>query len=721
MTTSTGPRSLLDAQAPEPGPGELLQAEDLRVDFATSRGLVRAVDGVSLRIGRGESVGVVGESGSGKSAFALSLMGLLPDYANVTGSLSFAGREVLDLPRGEVQRLRGRSIGMVFQDPNASLNPVRTVGAQLVETLRMLLGMSRGQARARAVELLAQVGLPEPRRQLGAYPHELSGGMRQRVMIALALAGEPELLIADEATTALDVSVQAQILMLLREIIASRSMSMLIITHDLGVAASVADRIAVMYAGRLAEVGPAQAVFAQPQHPYTYALLQCIPSLDSDPGALLTSIEGQAPDPLERPSACAFAARCPLVHDRCVTEHPPLDRRQEHTGDPRHRAACWATQDASAEPVPVQLAALPARPSRSGDQERSPHAKDPRPEPGGTPLLELKQLQVRYRQRGNLFHCGARDMVAVRDISLQLQQGQTLGLVGESGSGKSSTARAVLRLEGGTSGQILFGGQDITALPERRMRRIRPHLQLIMQDITTSLSPRFSVEQAIAEPLSAHRVVPAGGRSAHIAGLLRDVALSPDLAARPARELSGGQRQRVNIARALATRPQLIVADEPTSALDVSVRAQILNLMKRLQREHDLAYLFISHDLTVVRQMSDRIAVMYLGKVVEVADRNQLFDRPQHPYTRALLAAIPMVGRASITPISGEQPSPISPPSGCPFRTRCPKAQSVCAEREPALDAVSPGQSVACFFPGDTAPGGESAGPGNGPEGRPGA
>ncbi len=312
-------------------------------------------------------------------------------------------------------------------------------------------------------------------------------------------------------------------------------------------------------------------------------------------------------------------------------------------------------------------------------------------------------------------------MVAVRDISLQLQQGQTLGLVGESGSGKSSTARAVLRLEGGTSGQILFGGQDITALPERRMRRIRPHLQLIMQDITTSLSPRFSVEQAIAEPLSAHRVVPAGGRSAHIAGLLRDVALSPDLAARPARELSGGQRQRVNIARALATRPQLIVADEPTSALDVSVRAQILNLMKRLQREHDLAYLFISHDLTVVRQMSDRIAVMYLGKVVEVADRNQLFDRPQHPYTRALLAAIPMVGRASITPISGEQPSPISPPSGCPFRTRCPKAQSVCAEREPALDAVSPGQSVACFFPGDTAPGGESAGPGNGPEGRPGA
>jgi oligopeptide/dipeptide ABC transporter ATP-binding protein len=680
----------------------LLTVTDLAVGFETARGVVRAVDGVSFTIGRGESVGVVGESGSGKSVTAMALMGLLPPYARTTGSIRFDGTEVLAQSPRALRRLRGGRIGMVFQDPNASLNPVRTVGAQLIETLRVLRDTGRAAARSSAVDLLDQVGLPEPRRQLAAYPHELSGGMRQRVMIALAMAGEPELLIADEATTALDVSVQAQILVLLGQLIAERGMSLLVITHDLGVAATVSDRIAVMYSGRLAEVGDSDAVFSDPTHPYTYALMRCIPSLDAPLDQAMTSIAGQAPDPLHRPSGCAFSDRCPLVVDRCRAERPALTARP---GQDSHRSACWVTEG-STVPLAQRISSTTA-PVGSAEEVEGAEEVERNGRLGPIPdgeagsdraVLRVRDLEVRYRVRQPFLSRAPRRLVAVRGVDLEIPSGRTLGLVGESGSGKSSTARAVLMLEPHTTGSVSYFGRELTGLPERQLRPLRTQLQMIMQDITTSLSPRFTVEEAISEPLRAHRINPPGGRRAHVASLLRDVSLPADAAGRMARELSGGQRQRVNLARALSTDPDLIVADEPTSALDVSVRAQILNLMRRVQAGRGLSYLFISHDLTVIRQMCDTVAVMYLGKVVETGEKDRIFAEPRHPYTRALLAAVPRIGQHNLTAIAGELPSPLTPPSGCPFRTRCPKAQAICAEREPQLEGAD-GQAVACFFP----------------------
>jgi peptide/nickel transport system ATP-binding protein len=671
----------------------MLDVENLAVTFHTDRGGIRAVDGVTLRIDRGETLGLVGESGSGKSALAQALMRLVPAGTTITGGLTFAGTDVLALDNRGLRRLRGRSIGMVFQDPNATLNPVRTIGAQLAETVRIQLGQGRRAARRTAVDLLGQVGLPTPERQLSAYPHELSGGMRPRVMIALALAGEPELLIADEATTALDVSVQAQILALLRGIIDSRRMSMLLITHDLGVAASISDRLAVMYSGRLAELGPSAEVLDRPEHPYTDALLRCIPAFDGVAGQPLITIEGQAPDPRQRPPGCAFAPRCALAQARCGTETPVMTPR----GAGR-LAACWVTES--------------GRPATTGAE---PEAQTPTltalattaPEPGDErTLLAVDQLRVTYRVRSRAFDRGPSTLVAVRGMSFELGAGETLGLVGESGSGKSSAARAVLRLEPGASGRISFAGRDLNQLSGRALRGVRPDLQMVMQDITTSLDPRFTVAQVIAEPIIAQRIVPAGERAAYVGDLLDAVALPRHVADWQARDLSGGQRQRVNIARALASRPSLIVADEPTSALDVSVRAQILNLMKSLQNERGIAYLFISHDLAVIRQMSDRIAVLYLGKLVEVGTRDEVCDAPQHPYTQALLAAVPTVERRQDTleVLSGEAPSPLHPPTGCPFRTRCARARDICAQQEPPLEPTGATHSVACYFPGEDSP-----------------
>ncbi|HSZ38585.1 MAG TPA: ABC transporter ATP-binding protein [Trebonia sp.] len=674
----------------------LLDVRDLAVTFNTDRGAVRAVDGVTLRIDRGQTLGLVGESGSGKSALAQALMRLLPAGTTVTGRLDFAGTDVLALNGRELRRLRGRAIGMVFQDPNATLNPVRTIGAQLAETVRVQLGQGRAAARRTAVDLLGQVGLPTPERQLSVYPHELSGGMRQRAMIALALAGEPDLLIADEATTALDVSVQAQILALLRGIIDSRRMSMLMITHDLGVAASISDQLAVMYAGRLAEFGPATGVLDRPEHPYTDALLKCVPAFDSVAGLPLVTIEGQAPDPRQRPPGCAFAPRCGFAEARCATDVPALSPR-----GPARLAACWVTESGR----PITGPARPAEPTEPAELAEPAGARAGVGEGAATaaaPLLAVDHLKVAYRVRSGVFDRGPSTLVAVRGMDFELGAGETLGLVGESGSGKSSAARAVLRLEPAASGRIAFAGRDLNRLSGRALRGVRPDLQMVMQDITTSLNPRFTVGQVIAEPIIAQRTVPAHQRAAYIGELLDAVSLPRHVADWQARDLSGGQRQRVNIARALASKPTLIVADEPTSALDVSVRAQILNLMKSLQRERGLAYLFISHDLAVVRQMSDRIAVLYLGKLVEVGSRDEICETPRHPYTQALLAAVPTVERRQdpLAVLAGEAPSPLRPPSGCPFRTRCPRAADICATDEPVLEPAGATHAVACHFPG---------------------
>jgi peptide/nickel transport system ATP-binding protein len=682
----------------------LLDVADLAVTFHTDGGSVRAVDGVTLQIGRGETLGLVGESGSGKSTLAHALMRLLPGRTTITGGLEFAGTDILALDDRGLRKFRGRAIGMIFQDPNATLNPVRTIGAQLMETVRIQLRQGRKAARRTAIDLLGQVELPAAERQLTAFPHELSGGMRQRVMIALALAGEPELLVADEATTALDVSVQAQILALLRGIIDSRRMSLLLITHDLGVAASICDQLAVMYAGRLVELGPVAAVLDGPEHPYTDALLRCIPAFDGAAGQPLATIGGQAPDPRQRPQGCAFAPRCPLAESRCVSEVPRMSPR----GGER-LAACWVTESGRSAATAAKPDEPATAPGQAVDAVSTPAAGLPSeqaragPAPGEPPsLLAVDGLRVAYHVRSRLFDRGPSTLIAVRGMSFELAAGETLGLVGESGSGKSSVARAVLRLEPAASGRISFVGRDLSTLSGRSLRSVRPDMQLVMQDITTSLNPRFTVAQVIAEPIIAQRVVPARERAALISSLLDSVSLPRHVADWQARDLSGGQRQRVNIARALASKPSLIVADEPTSALDVSVRAQILNLMKSLQQERQLAYLFISHDLAVVRQMSDRIAVLYLGKVVEVGERDDVCSAPRHPYTQALLDAVPTIDRRHYTPkvLSGEAPNPLRPPSGCPFRTRCPRAQDICAAQEPALEqADGSGHAVACFFP----------------------
>jgi oligopeptide/dipeptide ABC transporter ATP-binding protein len=670
----------------------LLDVKDLTVSFHTQRGAVRAVDGVTLSIAQGQTLGLVGESGSGKSALAQALMRLLPPGTVIGGGLTFGGADVLALDGRGLRQLRGRGIGIVFQDPNATLNPVRTIGAQLMETVRVQLGQDRRAARRTAADLLGQVGLPTPQRQLTAYPHELSGGMRQRAMIALALAGQPKLLIADEATTALDVSVQAQILALLRGIIEGRGMSLLLITHDLGVASGICDRLAVMYGGRLAELGPTGDVLDRPEHPYTVALLRCVPAFDGVAGRALMTIEGQAPDPRHRPAGCAFAPRCQLAESRCVKENPLMSPRAGS-----RLAACWVTESGRPAGETDEAARQPDEPTpapaRSGD------AADPAGRPD---LLAVDGLRVAYRVRAPLFNRGPSTLVAVRGMSFELAAGETLGLVGESGSGKSSVARAVLRLEPAASGRICFVGRDLTHLSGRALRSVRPNLQMVMQDITTSLNPRFTVAQVISEPIVAQRIVPPHERAAYIGELLDAVSLPRHVADWQARDLSGGQRQRVNIARALASKPALVVADEPTSALDVSVRAQILNLMRSLQQERQLAYLFISHDLAVIRQMSDRIAVLYLGKLVEVGERDEICSAPQHPYTQALLAAVPTIERRRRTPQirSGEAPSALRPPTGCPFRTRCPRARDICADREPALEPDSPTHAVACFFPG---------------------
>jgi oligopeptide/dipeptide ABC transporter ATP-binding protein len=590
-----------------------------------------------------------------------------------------------------LRRIRGKEIGMVFQDPRSSLNPVRTVGSQMEESIRLHLGLNRSAARRRARDFLGMVGLPSPEHQLTSYPYHLSGGMCQRTMIAMALCCEPRLLICDEPTTALDVSVQAQISDLLRRLASELHASLILISHDFSVVAGMADRVAVMYAGQLVETGDTDQIFKRPKHPYTYALLECIPRLDrprphrlrSIPASEIPGFPGQG---------CRFAPRCPLVMDRCLVEMPRLELRE-----PRQMAACWASLEESSV-----TASLSARTTRTSHIETS---HKPNSESADHQmLLQVKDLTVHFPVTGSGAFLGQREIVhAIDDISFGLAEGETLGLVGESGSGKSTTGRTVLMLQQPTRGQIVFEGQNISALSDRAMRRLRPRMQIILQDPYSALDPRMKVGELIAEPLVVHDIAPQSRLGLEVSRLLGTVGLDERYADRYPHELSGGQRQRVCIARALGLRPSLVVADEPTSALDVSIRADILNLMLDLQGQFKLSYLFISHDMSVVRQMSNRIAVMYLGKIVEVADTDTLFRNPSHPYTRALLSAVPIPDPAIErhrrgVAIQGEVPSPIHPPTGCRFHTRCPMAFDRCREEEPALQQLGRGHQAACFL-----------------------
>ncbi|WNI16270.1 ABC transporter ATP-binding protein [Actinacidiphila sp. ITFR-21] len=665
---------------------DLLEVHHLTTRVRTGRGVVRAVDDVSFTLAAGETLGLVGESGSGKSMTGLSLMGLLPPGGTLLAgsSVRLDGRELVGLPERELRQVRGNDIAMVFQDPMTSLDPTKTIGHQVAEPALLHQGRTRAQAAERAAEVLGLVGLPHPRERLKDYPHQLSGGLRQRVLIAMALVNEPRVLIADEPTTALDVTIQAQILALLADLRARLGMAMILITHDMGVTAGHADRVNVMYAGRIAESTGTDRLFGGMRHPYTQSLLASVPQLAQDPARQLPTIPGLPPDLVAPPAGCRFAARCSYATERCRTEEPEL------TGPPEHRYACWHPTDG---PLPRGATAAVPRP-----------AAEPEPVPSG-PLLEARGLVREFPVRGGRLPGRGRAVVhAVSDVSFTLGHGETFGLVGESGCGKTTLGRLLVGLDRPDSGTVALDGTDLGVLRGRELRRRRRDLQMVFQDPFSSLDPRMRVGGILREPLRIQGIGTPREQKARVAELLTEVGLPERGAELFPHEFSGGQRQRVGLARALALTPKLIVADEPVSALDVSVRAQVLNLMKRLQASHRLSYVVISHDLAVVRYIADRIGVMYLGRLVEVGSADDIHLRAAHPYTSGLLRAVPVPDPAAErakagTGVSGELPSPAAPPSGCRFRTRCPLARERCAEEVPALRSFGPGHTAACHFP----------------------
>ena len=672
----------------------LLEVNHLTTRIRTGRGTVQAVDDVSFTLSAGETLGLVGESGCGKSMTGLSLLGLLPPGGAVAdgSSVRLDGRELVGLPERELRTVRGNDIAMVFQDPMTSLDPTRTIGHQVAEPVLLHRGCGRAEARERAVEVLALVGVPHPRERLGDYPHQLSGGLRQRVMIAMALANQPRVLIADEPTTALDVTIQAQILTLLADLKDRLGMAMILITHDMGVMAGHADRINVMYAGRIAESSGTDELFGAMRHPYTQGLLASIPRLTQDSSQPLLTVPGLPPDLYDPPSGCRFAARCVHATGRCRDEAPPPG------GPVGHTFACWHPVDGPLLPVvPVVPAQVTERPAPGLPAV----AAEP---PVARPLLRATGLVKEFPAGGGFLGRGRRTVHAVSGVSLSLGYGETLGLVGESGCGKTTLGRMLVGLERADAGSVTLDGTDIGSLRGRELRRHRRDLQMMFQDPFSSLDPRMRVGEIVREPLRIQGIGSPAQQRDRVGGLLDEVGLPRDALARFPHEFSGGQRQRIGLARALALTPKVIVADEPVSALDVSVRAQVLNLMKRLQAAHELSYVVISHDMAVVRYLADRIGVMYLGRLVELGGADDVHLRPAHPYTAGLLEAVPVpepaVERAKRgAGIGGELPSPLDPPSGCRFRTRCPLAQERCAAEQPSLRRFGPGHTAACHFP----------------------
>ncbi|MGH3910898.1 MAG: dipeptide ABC transporter ATP-binding protein [Pseudonocardiaceae bacterium] len=681
--------------------GPVLEVTDLAVSFPTEQGRVAAVRELSYQISAGEVLGIVGESGSGKSVSSLAVMGLLPPQAKITGSIRFQGRELLGRSDTELSRIRGRRVAMIFQDPLSALTPVYTVGDQVAEALLVHSSLSKRAAGGRAVELLDLVGIPDAARRASAFPHEFSGGMRQRVVIAMAIANDPDLIIADEPTTALDVTVQAQVLQVLATAQEVTGAAVVLITHDLGVVAGFADRVQVMYAGRTVETGSVDDIFYRSRMPYTQGLLGSIPRVDTAERVPLVPIEGQSPSLVGLPAGCPFAPRCRIVIDLCRTTEPALEPVE---GSAAHQSACH------------RAAALPVSDNASDDshhhsQRISPVSDSESYRSQGV-ALHIENLVRHYPVlKGTILRRRMGTVRAVDGISFDLRERETLGLVGESGCGKTTTLMEVLNLAAPAQGRIEVLGTDVSVLDRRRRKELRRDLQVVFQDPVSALDPRLPVLDVLAEPLSAHGVPPAEIRR-RIPELLRLVGLRPEQASRYPGEFSGGQRQRIGIARALALEPKVLVLDEPVSALDVSIQAGVINLLEELQARLGLAFLFVAHDLAVVRYIADRIAVMYLGRIVEIGTVHAVYSAPQHPYTQALLSAIPIPdptkerSRKRIL-LPGDLPSPADVPSGCRFRTRClryaaltPELQSRCEQEEPARQQHGEAEhESACHYP----------------------
>ena len=686
----------------------LLSVQNLKTHFRTPEGLARAVDGISFDIKPNEIFALVGESGCGKSVTALSIIQLIAQPAGfiADGAIYYKGQDITRLSEVDKRKIQGNDIAMVFQEPMTSLNPVFTIGNQISEAIQEHQNLRGVAARNAAIEMLDRVGIPEPAARYDEYPHQMSGGMKQRVMIAMALSCRPGLLIADEPTTALDVTIQAQILELIQRLQQELQMAVLLITHDLGVVANIADRVAVMYAGKIAEMGTWQQLYETPQHPYTVKLLESTPARDKR-GTELHTISGRVPKATEYNDGCRFADRCPKVMDGCDTIIPTLHA----VNGSAHSVACHLYNP---EPLfSVQLAnrklaiqkhvtVVPATKLELETEVHQHSEESPAQPTTSHSQLQVKDLCVHYPIQKGIFKRTVGYVYAVDNVTLDIPRGKTLALVGESGSGKTSFGKAMLRLGVPVKGDLVYDGVNIATITRQQMHPYRKRMQIIFQDPYASLNPRMPVGAIIQEGMQAHGIGTSDEeRQTQVAELMRRVGLSPDMVSRYPHEFSGGQRQRIGIARCLAINPEFIVCDEATSALDVSVQAQILNLLKSLQVDFNLTYLFITHNLSVVEYFADEVAVMYLGRIVERGTTEEIFDSPKHPYTRALLSAVPkMDEQTGIEKIrlEGDVPSPINRPSGCHFHPRCPEVMSTCKDTYPSETNFTQTHSCHCYL-----------------------
>ena len=667
----------------------LLQIKDLHTDIEIRNGVVRALSGVDLHVNPGETLGIVGESGSGKTMTALSLMGLLPQGGKVSsGSIILDGQDLTKMPLHLKRKMRGTKVGMIFQDPLTSLNPTMKIGLQVCEPLRVHEKLSKREALARAVEILKRVGMPRPEVVINNYPHQLSGGMRQRVMIAMALVCKPRILIADEPTTALDVTTQMQILDLIDELRDEYKMGVILITHDLGVVAGHTDRVAVMYAGRIVETAPTKTLFTEPKHRYTSSLMAALPERALAAGTKLFSIPGAPPSLTNLPKGCRFAARCLWATDECRAGYPDL------SGDENHTFSCFhPVQEGDESPAVLQAMM---------DSGKAEDAVDATGQISQEVLLDVKEASRVYESAGSGFFKRDKGVVSAVDrVSITVNKGETYGLVGESGCGKSTVGRLIAGLERPSGGAIELDGRDLAKLKGRDAVRIHRDVQMMFQDSYAAMDPRMRIDQILAEPMSIQKTGNARQIAERILEILEQVGLTEEILDRYPHEFSGGQLQRIGFARSLTLAPDLIVADEPVSALDVSVQAQVLNLMKDLQQELGLSYLFISHDLAVVQYMADRIGVMYLGRIVEEGPASEVVKNPKHPYTKALIDSIPVPDPEfqhdeSAIKLTGEPPSAVNPPKGCRFRPRCPFAGEECKVQPMLTDET---HRVACHHP----------------------